>query len=54
MELTDKQRELIIKGLEENLEHFKNLEAHKKEHPKGEPCSICNKYKKIISILKED
>ena len=51
--LSDEQIELIIKGLEENLEHFKNLEVHKKEHPKGEPCFICSEYRKIIKSLKE-
>lgn len=51
MKLTNEQKELIIEGLKENLEHYKNLEVHKKEHPRGEPCSICEKYKEIIKIL---
>ncbi|MEK6885059.1 MAG: hypothetical protein AABY22_35835 [Nanoarchaeota archaeon] len=54
MELTNEQRDLIIKGLKENLEHFKNLDAHKKEHPTNEPCSICNEYRKIIKILQKE
>ena len=50
--LSDEQIELIIKGLEENLEHFKNLEVHRREHPKGEPCFICREYREIIKSLK--
>ena len=52
MKLTKEQREFIIKGLEENLNHYKNLEVHKKEHKEGK-CLICEEYKKIINELKK-